>query len=555
MPDFTYLSVKFLAMVACLAGGCRADDRPATAEGAPVRACSRRLGVPNHVPEYLCGRAKGDPIPSETQLELRVALKLRNEAALDAHLAAGGPPMSQEAFAAAHLPTEADVAEATAALAAHGLAVDPARSGTLLHVRGTAQAAAKAFGTPIVAGAERDTFRPKGDVRLPHAQIAAVVGLAKSQPVRGHGGEAAASRGGFTPAEIRSGYGLPAGMTGAGQHLAVVELDGYDPADIAAYCRRHGLREVPRRDIRLGGYDGRVITPAGQSEATLDIELINALVPDAAALWVVAADPAGPSPLTDTLSRLANPEGDEPLVPHISCSWGRAETGMSQAGITALDAVLKQLAAVGSTVWAATGDNGASDDLRVLSVDSPASSSYAIAVGGTTLTLGSRGEWAQEATWAGSGGGLSCFWPTPSWQAKIVSQGETRGMRAIPDVAMHADPAPGYAVVIAGREATVGGTSCAAPLFAAVAAMAEAARSSAGLAPMGFAAPRLYSIAATPATRGAFHDIISGCNNGAAPGASDPRNPGFWALPGYDRATGWGSPVGEQLLPALTARP
>lgn len=554
MPDLTEISIKLVALAVCLLGGCRGEEPPTTAESAPQVACSRRLGVPNHVPEYLRGRAKGHRVPDDTALDLRVALKLRDEAVLDADLAAGAPPLSLEAFAAAHLPTRADVAAAAAVLGGYGLEVDSEPTGALLRARGAAGAAARAFGTPIVAGADRDTFRPEGELRMPHPAIAAVVGLARSQPAHCRA-QTPPARGGFTPAEIRSGYALPPGMAGAGQHLGLVELDGYDPADITAYCRKHGLREVPRRDIRLWGYDGRAVTQAGRAEATLDIELANALVPDAAALWVVSADPAGPSPLLDTLARLANPAPGDPLVRHISCSWGRPETGMSQAGIVALEAVLKQLARVGSTVWAATGDNGAADDGRVLSTDSPASSPHAVAVGGTTLSLDARGAWASEATWAGSGGGLSCFWPTPSWQARSVSHGETRGMRAIPDVAMHADPQPGYEVVIGGQTVTVGGTSCAAPLFAAIATMAEAARAASGLGPLGFAAPRLYAIAASPQTQEAFHDIVSGCNDGAKAGAGDPATPGFWALPGYDRATGWGSPVGDKLVPALAARP
>ena len=55
--------------------------------------------------------------------------------------------------------------------------------------------------------------------------------------------------------------------------------------------------------------------------------------------------------------------------------------------------------------------------------------------------------------------------------------------------------------------------------------------------PLGFLQPAIYGL---PATADAFHDITSG-SNGA-----------FSAGPGWDAASGLGSPSGENLLQALS---
>ena len=86
----------------------------------------------------------------------------------------------------------------------------------------------------------------------------------------------------------------------------------------------------------------------------------------------------------------------------------------------------------------------------------------------------------------------------------------------------------------------IGGTSAAAPQWAAVDAVASQADGS-----LGFLAPRLYQIAANPALyASAFHDITSGNNsfNGVT---------GFSAGTGWDAATGLGTPDVANLITAL----
>lgn len=539
-----------VAVAVALAGCLGNDEDDFAAEDGPRPACSRRLGTPNHVPEYLRRRGKGRPLAAETPLRLRVALRLRDEAALESmatRYAAvqlpSGPLLTPQQYAQQHQPSPADTEAAVAALRHHGLTIDAPLQGHLLHVSGTADQIGRAFATQLVGGADPGTYRPHGRVTPPAHQIVAVTGIARHQQAQRQAADPVAGQG-LSPAQIRTAYAVPAHLTGKGQRIAVVALDGYDPADIAAYCRKHNLREVPRRAIYLDGYDGKVLTEAGRAEVTLDLELVNAIAPDADEMVVVFARPDDNNGLLDALSRLANPQGDEQQAAHISCSWGRPETGMSQAAVAAQEVVLRQLALTGSTVWAASGDNGAQDDGRTLSTDSPASSGWSMATGGTTLVLDAYGQWLRETTWGGSGGGLSCFLPTPLWQAAVVSHRETQWMRAVPDVALNADPATGYEVIVAGKTQVVGGTSCAAPIFAGLAALLDEARAQAGLGPLGFAAPHLYRAAATPATKRIFHDIITGDNSGptSRPGARQPGSMGFSAVEGFDKATGFGSP-------------
>jgi subtilase family serine protease len=91
-----------------------------------------------------------------------------------------------------------------------------------------------------------------------------------------------------------------------------------------------------------------------------------------------------------------------------------------------------------------------------------------------------------------------------------------------------------------------GGTSAAAPLWAAVIALADqyAGR------PLGFVNPAIYRIGASPAYHNAFHDITTGSNtvDDAALGITIT---GYRAAPGWNPVTGWGSPNAEALVPLL----
>src|SRR5205823_3747531 len=109
-----------------------------------------------------------------------------------------------------------------------------------------------------------------------------------------------------------------------------------------------------------------------------------------------------------------------------------------------------------------------------LSVDDPASQPNMTGVGGTTLTVtGPGGTWVSEKTWIDGGGGISSMWTIPGFQSGLISPGSkgSTTKRNVLDVSLNADPNTGYAIYTRGAWFVYGGTSCAAPLWAAFTAL------------------------------------------------------------------------------------
>ena len=164
-----------------------------------------------------------------------------------------------------------------------------------------------------------------------------------------------------------------------------------------------------------------------------------------------------------------------------------------------------------------------------------------LACGGTTLdanggTLVSEVVWNELANSEGAtGGGVSTFFPLPSWQANanVPAPSGSTGGRGVPDVAGDADPTTGYNIRVDGQDTVIGGTSAVAPLWAGLVAVANQQLGT----PVGFIQPAIYAAKAVSA----FTDITQG-NNGA-----------FSAGPGWDACTGLGSPIASKLIPLLAA--
>ncbi len=99
---------------------------------------------------------------------------------------------------------------------------------------------------------------------------------------------------------------------------------------------------------------------------------------------------------------------------------------------------------------------------------------------------------------------------------------------------------------------SVDGTSCSAPVFGGIIALANAARLEAGKKVLGFLPPAIYAIAAKKT--GAFTDITKGDNKCTEQGCK-PGCTGFVAAPEWDATTGWGTPKVVQLIKDLAALP
>ncbi|HET6344556.1 MAG TPA: protease pro-enzyme activation domain-containing protein, partial [Myxococcota bacterium] len=254
----------------------------------------------DHVPARVATAVPQGPVAADEALDLRVALPLQNEAELDALLVELYDPKSPlfgryltpEAFHERFQAGREQVEEVRQALAAYGLIAERDAHGSLLSVRGAAQDVERFFSTRLVRFADADGatfFAPQVALEVPAGlPIRGVLGIASGTPRQSHmilppksAGKFSpqALPGAFTAADIRKVYDIPAGATGKGQVMGLVELDGYLASDIAAYAQRNGIPNVPTFNILLGGVTGAVVVPAAQGEVTLDIELMMALAP------------------------------------------------------------------------------------------------------------------------------------------------------------------------------------------------------------------------------------------------------------------------------------
>jgi subtilase family serine protease len=192
----------------------------------------------------------------------------------------------------------------------------------------------------------------------------------------------------------------------------------------------------------------------------------------------------------------------------------------------------------------------------------PASSPFVLSVGGTMGNpapegLWNKGRYGGEQAWnellpavfpgAGAGGGApSAIYPAPPWQLGLTGS----SMRAEPDVSYNAAFNGGVIVVLGGKHGVVGGTSAGAPQWAAIVALANEVRGLRGIGPLGIATAQLWTLARDKNDyRQDFHDITVGKNTLFGP---DSGLPGFDAGPGYDYATGIGTPDVSRLLKDLS---
>lgn len=373
-----------------------------------------------------------------------------------------------------------------------------------------------------------------------HLRRALPRGSANATPKGGSG-----PNGNLAGFDYRAVYAPGVALTGTGQMVGLVEFDGYYSGDITAYENQTGLPSVPLQKILLDGFNGIPTTGpnSGNGEVALDIEMAISMAPGLSKVVVFEADPNLGQP-NDILQAMST----NLLIKQFSCSWEFGSVTPAQR--TAMDAYFMKFAAQGQSFFDASGDYGATTG----AIGAPDDDPYVTVVGGTTLaTAGPRGAWLSETVWnaqegpgvAGSGGGVSSAYAIPLWQQGVnlsANQGST-SKRNIPDVAMVADNI--FIVADAGQQEFTGGTSVAAPLWAGFAALANQQAASAGLAAIGFINPALYQIATNSAYAACFDDITVGNNTNA-------NATQYFAAPGYDLCTGWGSPSGGSLIIALT---
>jgi kumamolisin len=356
-------------------------------------------------------------------------------------------------------------------------------------------------------------------------------------------------QGGLTPTELLNVYDATplskAGDTGKGQTIVFFEIDGYRPSDLNTFARGAGL--PPLKPVLDTGQPGG---KADGQETVLDLEVAHAIVPQARLvvfnmlnyLNVKSFAQLGVSigkAYSDVDRKYPGAIWSLSIILGCNRSYQPADMAPMQQ---ALAAALNH----GSSAFVASGDAGgfeckggadygdppAETDIGVNGLaEIPAMTS----VGGTALSTDAKGHWIDEQTWTqsatqqGTGGGIGTNVRRPSWQrATGISAIQNTANRLVPDVAADADPFTGVKIVMQGKPATGGGTSQAAPIWAAFTVQMNQYLATHGGHPIGDINPLLYKIAAS--TPNAFHDITLG---GSAV---------YGAQRGYDMATGLGSP-------------
>jgi subtilase family serine protease len=360
--------------------------------------------------------------------------------------------------------------------------------------------------------------------------------------------------GSLAPADVKAIYGLSGTtLTGAGQTVAIFELDGYNPVDIDSYKTTFGLSNTPVTFIGVdgttnvcgGGSCSSGSPGSGQIEVSLDIEMVLALASGVSQVMVYDGPNTGVG-ILDQYNKIAT----DNTAKVVSTSWGSAELN-SPSFDASENTIFQRMAAQGQSFYAASGDSGAFDDGTTVSVDDPASQPFVTGVGGTGLTgsVSTPAERAWNSCGTGkclqgsggsSGGGVSVVWPIPSYQAG-ASGLASQTARNVPDVSLNADPNTGYAVAVGGGFQQVGGTSAAAPLWAGFTALLNQANAISGNGVLGFANPTLYQLGTGASTYTAnFNDATSGDNGN------------YSAKIGYDNVTGFGSFKGGTLINSVT---
>ena len=366
--------------------------------------------------------------------------------------------------------------------------------------------------------------------------------------------------------ELRKAYGFPEQFRGAGQCVAVVEYGGgIRRRDYNEYFRQIGVPPPTLRIKTISGARNQPASPAqierlakqvlnesdgmtysdttiGTWETAIDLQVVGTLAPEATLLMVLGVydDQSQYHAWTTMLA------DRRPSV--ISCSFGEAEAAQTPKLMQVLNRWFQAAALLGVTVCCSAGDNGdgtlgeSPGDLT-FAVNFPGSSPYVLTCGGTTLGVAANMETAWRQSFENGmllagGGGFSDVFPPPSWQisagidaAAWIPPGATSGsLRALPDVSARANMDAAFCVIASGVRIPAGGTSAAAPIWAAVIAVLNQASNYAA----GLINPLLYE-SLSPSLR----DITEG-------------NIGYLqAEKGWDPATGWGSPDVTAMLEIL----
>jgi PKD repeat protein len=513
------------------------------------------------------GIALGD-VTATQPLNIVVTLKLRDEAGLKQYLAdqhhAGHPSygttLTPAEFAARYAPTAEQAQTVANYLNGAGFSnVKIEKGRTMIRAQATAAAAQKAFNTqlkrfvadgkphfvntaalavPDALGSLVLSVSGLNDIALKHTHSVAKQPNASGIPALNLS---------YNAAQYQAAYNAGTTPTGSDTSLAIVSA-GSDLSQVVTDLRQYETQNnLPQVPVRIVNVTPPGSDTSGDGEWALDSQSSSGIAGNLKEIVFYNTASLSDSDLllaynqfvADGTSKIGN------------MSFGGCEIlDLLLGGTDAADQAFMQASAQGQTWFASSGDAGASCTLLInlglpdsgpISVEAPASSPYVVAVGGTTLLTNTDYSFNSELSWDAGGGGTSLYETAPDWQTDIAPLAAV-GLRAVPDIAMDADPNTGGEIVVAGETTVYGGTSLSSPLSAGVWARIQSAHCNM----YGFAAPMIYALdtdGGLLSTATGFHDVLLGTNGL------------YVATPGWDYTTGFGSfdiSAVNAALPAVT---
>ena len=344
---------------------------------------------------------------------------------------------------------------------------------------------------------------------------------------------------GYSPLQLRTAYGVQSAVRSGtdGRGVTVAIIDAYaSPTIVSDTNALSALQGEPA--LTAGQYTETTMAPfdlqdecgpvGWNEEETLDVEAVHGLAPGANIHYIGAKD-------CDTgIDDAVNYVIQNHVANVVSNSYGFVGEDGLGSEVALEHSQFTQAAAEGIGFYFSSGDDGDDtiDGVAHPEPDFPASDPLVTGVGGTSLAVTSKNGYDFETSWGddldsvnfatspssyttpppgsflfGGGGGVSALFTEPAYQklavpASLAKLNGTTAMRVVPDVAAVGDPETGYLINFNGSPTTIGGTSLACPVFAAVQALASQHRRF----PIGFADPLLYVLGLTRAT---FHDVTA----------------------------------------------
>jgi subtilase family serine protease len=358
-----------------------------------------------------------------------------------------------------------------------------------------------------------------------------------------------------------------AGADGTGEVIAIPSRSNVNSQDVASFRDSFHISASPLAVLPNGPDPGR---GAEQAAATITASWAGAAAPGAQILLV----PAASTDATDGLDLALTSIVDHASANTVVVGYSVCEAALSPTHQALYAAVYRQAAAEGISIVAAAGDSGPSACTRAggsvpvdagFGVNALASTPWNTAVGSAAFSAdGSGVESARLSAWSptnpadpayAGGGGMSSLYGAPDWQSSATQASQSQQLRSLPDLvlptALDSLASPGLAFCFSKDTNSAGctlyragGSSASAAIFSGVSALLAQKYGA-----QGNLAPGLYGLSGTS---GVFTDIDLGsarlsCLPGSA-GCDASGLIGFNAAPGYDLATGLGSPDADTLV-------